>query len=252
MGKWKFSFPIDGLHDVIQQKGSTSNIDEVIFRYRGEKERVGTVIIDANTLKDAEKESKYLINKALGKICFAFNTEASPSLEAHYYKDLTNNQKLETVCKSVGLRWSYVKEDSDITLKKMKSLKPEKQDKLDLALAYYKLGEYKNPLRIECFFSSITVLVRELSGKDHVYTHDIRDYIKLVLRNRDPTIFNESEFENQWKEYYIDERCSIAHGRGSKLIDPRTIPEYDEMTRTISYWTREVIYYYIDNFQNLK
>lgn len=44
--------------------------------------------------------------------------------------------------------------------------------------------------------------------------------------------------------------CSIAHGRGSKLIDPRTIFEYDRITSRIGYWAREVIYYYIDNFQN--
>jgi hypothetical protein len=59
-----------------------------------------------------------------------------------------------------------VKEAPNITLEKMKSLKPGKQDKLDLALAYYKLGEYKNPLPIECFFSSMTVLIRDLWKKD--------------------------------------------------------------------------------------
>lgn len=36
MGKWKFSFPIDGLHDVIKQKdpkkGPTIKIDEVFVR----------------------------------------------------------------------------------------------------------------------------------------------------------------------------------------------------------------------------
>jgi hypothetical protein len=48
-----------------------------------------------------------------------------------------------------------------------------------------------------------------------------------------------------------DERCSIAHGKGSKLIDPRTIHEHDKMTSSVGYWEREVIYYYIDNFQNL-
>jgi hypothetical protein len=32
----------------------------------------------------------------------------------------------------------------------------------------------------------------------------------------------------------------------------QTIPEYDEMTNKIGYWAREVIYYYIDNFQNPK
>ena len=61
MGKCKFSFTIEGLHDVIKQndpkKGFTIKIDEVLFHYRGDKERVGTVTIEANTLEEAEKES---------------------------------------------------------------------------------------------------------------------------------------------------------------------------------------------------
>ena len=36
-------------------------------------------------------------------------------------------------------------------------------------------------------------------------------------------------------EYYIDEICSITHGKGSKLIDPRSIYEYDKMTSRIGY-----------------
>ena len=256
MGKWKFSFPIDGLHDVINQKdpnkGPTIKIDQVLFYYRDSNERVGTVIIEANTMEEAEKESKYLIDKALGKICFAFNTEASISQDGFYLVDLTNNPTVESICNSLTIRWSYVKEDRNITLAKMNSIKPDKKDILDLALAYYKLGEDKNPLRIECLFSSMTVLVRELLGRDHVYTTDLKDNIKLILRKRDPTIFDESNFNTQWDEYYVDERCAITHGRGSKLIDPRTVREYDEMTSSIDYWAREVIYYYIDNFQNPK
>ena len=139
MGKWKFSFPIDGLHNVIKQKdpkkGPTINIVEVLFHYRGDNERVGTVIIEANTVKEAEEESKYLINKALGKICFAFNTEASIRLEGLYYKDLSTNQNLETVSKSIRLRRSYLKEDPNITLAKINSLEPDKQEKLNLALS---------------------------------------------------------------------------------------------------------------------
>jgi hypothetical protein len=238
MGKWKFSFPIDGLHDVIQQndpkKNPTIKIDEV-------NKRVGTVTIETNTLEEAEKESKYLIDKALGKICFAFNTEASIFPEDPSYVDLTNNQK--HICASLGLRWSYVKEDSNNTLAKINSIKPEKKDTLDLALAYYK-----------SFFSSMTVLIRdlwkkELPKEDYVSTSVLQEKIKLILRDRNPT-FDEAEFDEEWKKCYPEERCSIVHGKGSKLIDPRTIHEYDKMTNIIGYWNREVIYYYIDNFQN--
>jgi hypothetical protein len=92
--------------------------------------------------------------------------------------------------------------------------------------------------------------MNELSKNDDVDTKFLKKKIKLILKDRDPNTFDEAKFYNQWKEYYIAERCSIAHGKGSKLIDPRTIHEYETMTRRIGYWNREVIYYYIDNFQN--
>jgi hypothetical protein len=258
MGKWKFSFPIDGLHDVIQQndpkKSPTIQIDEVLFHYDEDNQRVGTVTIEANTMEEAEEESKYLIDKALGKICFAFNTEASIFSDP-YYEDLSSNQK--HISGSLGLRWSYVKEDSNMTLTKINSVQPDKKDILDLALAYYKLGEYKNPLRIESFFSSMTVLIRdiwknELPKNEKVITSFLKAKINLILEERDPKIFEKTTFDDLWNEYYIEERCSIVHGKGSKLIDPRTVRKYDEMTSKIGYWAREVIYYYIDNFQDPK
>jgi hypothetical protein len=124
MGTWKFSFPIHGLHDVIRQESSAINIDEVIFHYRESKERVGTVTVEADTIQVAEGESKYLINKSLGKICFALNTEASISLEGHYYIDLTINPNLEKIVRCLPMRYSYVKEDPMSVLAKMKSIRP--------------------------------------------------------------------------------------------------------------------------------
>ena len=47
------------------------------FHYRGDTNEWNHYYRKANTVEEAEKESKYLINKALGKMCFAFNTEAS-------------------------------------------------------------------------------------------------------------------------------------------------------------------------------
>jgi hypothetical protein len=67
----------------------------------------------------------------------------------------------------------------------MESLSAEKQEVLDLALAYYKLGEYANPLRIESFFSCMTVIVRDLLNRnpnDDVYTSEIRNKIKDIFR----------------------------------------------------------------------
>jgi len=121
-----------------------------------------------------------------------------------------------------------------------------------LALAYYKLGEYSNPLRIESFFSCMTVIARYLLGKkakDHISTSSVRDKIKEILKER-CNQFDEKAFINDWKSCYSDERCSIAHGKGSKIIDTRTSPEYEKLVNTVGGWTREVIYYYINRFRN--
>ncbi len=194
MGKWKFSFHIDILHDVIQQKdpikGPIIKIDEVLFHYREDNEPVGTIIIEANTVEEAEKESKYLINKALGKMCFAFDTEAS-ICQVCSYIDLTNSQNLEVYSGYSFIRTADVKEAPNITLAKMNSLSHEKQDKLDLALAYYKLGEYKNLLRIESFFSSMTVLVREFGRKNFLRK------IMFLLRFLKKRLKQSSEIETQ-------------------------------------------------------
>jgi len=103
--------------------------------------------------------------------------EASICFDAYYSVDLTANSNQKTICKSVALRYSYLKVDPNATLARMKSLRAQKQDSVNLALAYYKLGEYTNLLRIECFFSGMTVLIRDISGKDHVYTNDMKEHI---------------------------------------------------------------------------
>jgi predicted transcriptional regulator len=81
----------------------------------------------------------------------------------------------------------------------------------DLALAYYKLGEYSNSLRIESFFSSKTVIVRILLLKDKVQTEDLKNQLKTILKQNNPT-FDERVFEQDWNNCYPNERCSIAHG----------------------------------------
>jgi predicted glycosyl hydrolase (DUF1957 family) len=57
-----------------------------------------------------------ILRKSLGKICFAFNTEESISPEGFYYADLINNPNLEKITKSLGIRYSYVKEDPNSVL----------------------------------------------------------------------------------------------------------------------------------------
>jgi hypothetical protein len=45
MTRFKISYVIDGLHDVIPRKEDTLLLSNVLFHYRGE-ERVGTVSLD--------------------------------------------------------------------------------------------------------------------------------------------------------------------------------------------------------------
>jgi hypothetical protein len=208
-------------------------------------------------VEEAEQESKFLINKSLGKICFAFNTEASISEEGHYYMDLMNHPNQESIVKKLGMRYSYIEEDPYNVLAKISSIRLDKQDQLDLALTYYKLGEHRNSLRIESFFSSMTVIVRgiweykllKLDNKLEVRTGFLKEKIKLMLMRRSPTTSDEEKYASDWKKCYADERCSIAHGRGSKLIDFRTLNEYNEISNIVQYWNREAIHYYIDSFQ---
>jgi hypothetical protein len=87
--------------------------------------------------------------------------------------------------KLLGIRDSIVKEAPNNVLTKMNSIKTNRQKTLDLALAYYKLGEFKNPLRIESFLSSITVIVRDTwkdeKYKDRVPTNFLKKRSNLYL-----------------------------------------------------------------------
>ena len=97
----------------------------------------------------------------------------------------------------------------------------------------------------------MTTIVRSLLGRNHVSTSDLKQKIKEILRQTGTT-FSETEFDNNWEDFYVDERCSIAHGLGSKLVDVRTYSEYEEISSKVSYWTRSVLYHYIDQHKKPK
>jgi hypothetical protein len=251
LNKWQISIPIIGLHNIIKEPGSELTIDKTKFRYRG-NECVGPVIIDGGSREEALNEGRHMVDKSLAKICFAYNTEASVNMIGSYAKDLLATNTLERVSKSIVLRWSHCKEDPQTTLQNIASIKAaNKKEVLDLALAYYKISEYTNPLRIESLFSCMTVLARDLDYKrpdGHVYTSDLKNSIKNALRQRTSN-FDESQFDKDWEDFYSDERCSIAHGKGSRLIDIRTLGEHGKIVNTVGGWAREMIYYYIDKFK---
>ena len=97
----------------------------------------------------------------------------------------------------------------------------------------------------------MTTVVCSLLGKNHVSTSDLKQTIKEILRQTDAK-FSETEFDNNCKDFYVDERCSIAHVSVSKLIDVRTYSEYEKIASKVGYWTRSILYHYIDQHKKPK
>jgi hypothetical protein len=253
MTKYRISYIIDGLHDVIPNKEDTLNVADVIFHYR-ESERVGTISLEDIDSAQAQVTALREITKSLYKVCFAYNTEAMIKRDAGVYiVDITNKPDIEKVIGTFILRWSYVKWEREDTISKIQSISKNKMDLLDLALAYYRLGYYDNPLRIEAFFSCLTVIIRNILGipeKYDVKTSSLKYGIKEILMVRDSN-FDNDKFEKAWKDCYGDERCSIVHGRGSRLIDISKIPEHEKLVNMVHFWTREVIYDFIERNQSV-
>src|SRR5215210_6358872 len=62
--------------------------NKVKFNYRG-NEHVGDVIVNSENENNAINDAMYLIDKALGRVCFAHNIEPSMSENASYVTDLS-------------------------------------------------------------------------------------------------------------------------------------------------------------------
>lgn len=248
MTSYKFIFVINGLHDVIKEKDEEMKVDNVLFSFDGTY-YLASVISRGETNLEAEKTARYLVSLALSKIVFAYHTEAFIDDKIHNYIDLDNEPTNQVSSHSFTMRWNYADGDPKEILTKLVSIKSEKNDNLHLALAYYQLSNYFNPLRLETLFSSLTVLIRDILGKDKIITSELKDTISSILKNTGPN-FDHSRFEIDWNECYTNERCSISHGRLSKLIDVRNESEYFRIVNKVSRWTRMVFYYYIDINQN--
>jgi hypothetical protein len=173
---------VDGLGDVLDTATKEVKVDEVTFRTR-EKENVGTISLKTNNdsaSANVEKEALYLIDKALGELCFAFNTEAQIKSDSLYICNLTHDPDHETVQGSLVLRWGYLREEPEQTLSKIALIPKEKKAVLDLALAYYKLSYYRNPVRIQTLFSCISVIIRNLIGNDYLKTPELKNQIRSI------------------------------------------------------------------------
>jgi hypothetical protein len=107
---------------------------------------VGDVIVDSENENNAMNDAIYLIDRALGRICFAYNIGALNDRKSilcdRYVKD-TGTEKLR---KGLRVRRNYVKENPQMTLSNITSLDSDRLEVMDLAFAYYKLSEYDNPL----------------------------------------------------------------------------------------------------------
>ena len=133
---------MDGLRDVLPNDNSELPVEDVKFHYR-EKEIVGTIMINTSIehIEEAKNQAQYLINKALAKLCFAYNTEAILQ-KGCYITDL-KYPSTETVWGQLMLRSGFLLEDPVSVLNKMTLLPENTKKTLDLALAYYKLSYYR-------------------------------------------------------------------------------------------------------------
>lgn len=251
MNEFKISYVVNGLHDVIPNKVDSLQVGDVTFHYRDD-ERVGTILLQDADREKAQVTALQEITKSLYKVCFAYNTEARIKRDAGIYIiDITNEPGTENIMGTFILRNSFVKWEPEEAISKIKSVSNNKADLLDLALAYYSLGYYDNPLRIEAFLSCLTVIIRNVLGipeNENIKTFDLKEGIKKILREKDSN-YDDEKFEKAWRDCYVDERCSIVHGRGSRLVDISKIPEHDELVDIVHFWTREVVYYFIDQNQ---
>jgi hypothetical protein len=75
-GRLRFLLTVYILHSITRNTTDELFENKIKFYYRA-SERVGGIIIDSDNEEDAIKKAMYLIDKALGRICFAYNIEAS-------------------------------------------------------------------------------------------------------------------------------------------------------------------------------
>jgi len=247
---YRISYEIKGLHDVLRDELTEVKIGDVTFHTR-DKEKVGTIVLSSQDLATTTIENEALnrIDKALGSLCFSYNTEAVVNTNSLYVTDLTNNPATTKVRGSFTLRRSGVREDPNLTLTKIMSFPKERREFLELALKYYKVSGYENSIRIESLFACISTVVRDICGKSikaDVGTSDLKREVKRIQSQYDN--FNETEFENNWYECYTFERHHGTHGKPSNVADITKLKKYNELAHIAASWARSVLYYYIDTY----
>ena len=246
MSSFQYLLKIDGLHDVLKDNNEKLQIDNVTFYHNG-MNYTASVTLSAENEMEGFDAAKYLVTIALSKIVFAYNTEAFIDDKAFNYSDLDSSPRIPQFVRTFGIRWSYVEEDPKVVLPKLSKINADKKEVIELALAYYQLSHYFNPLRLETLFSSMAVLIKDLLSKEnsyHLKTEEFKDKVIEVMKIKDSK-FDVNRFHSDWQECYTNERNSISHGRPTNLVALKN-QEYLRLVNKVASWTIMVFYYYID------
>jgi hypothetical protein len=175
MYSYQFTFTINGLSNVVANPEDRLKVDYVNF-YTDGKYKYAQITVDAKDLTGAEVRAKDLVSRSLSKIIFAYNTGASINYDGCTYIDLDHDPPMAGGINGILTVFSVGMPDPKLVLSKISQIKPEKKDVLDLALAYYRLCYYDNPIRLLTLFSSLNVLARYLLNmkvNDHLKTDDL-------------------------------------------------------------------------------
>jgi hypothetical protein len=251
MGSIQYLLKINGLHDVLKDKNDQLPIDNVVFYHDGNDYTASIIVSTENVMEEGLNTAKFLVTTALSKIIFAYNTEAFINDKAFNYIDLDMPKKVPKFVRNFGIRWNYVEEDPKVVLPKLSNIASDKKEVVELALAYYQLSHHYNPLRLETLFSSMSVLIKDLLGKENSYylkTEIFMNKVAEVMKTRDSNL-DIHQFSLDWNECYTNERNSISHGRPTNLVALKN-KEYMRLVNKVASWTVTVFYYYIDLNQN--
>jgi hypothetical protein len=251
--KFDVSFTVIGLNGMFTHTKKYYD-NKVLYHINEKNQKQASVILEANTEKEAESKSKSLVHKSLAKLCFVFNEEGSIIQNGYTIKDLDNQDKLTRVYKFCKIRFNILDKNSiqpDKIVSMIESIKPEKKNVLDLALMYLKIGNYDNPFRLSSLFSCITVITRdkhtdEGKNKEIEFTH-MESLVKYIVRENNDE-FNKKIFHKAW-ERCREERINIEHGYPSNLVDVNKNKEYDSLANQVHEWANLVILHFIDNNQ---
>ena len=89
MTKFDISFTVIGLNGMFTHTKKYYD-NEILYHINEKNQKQASVILEANTEKEAESKSKSLVDKSLAKLCFVFNEEGSIIQNGYTIKDLDN------------------------------------------------------------------------------------------------------------------------------------------------------------------